>query len=298
MYLRFASLGDSATVGIGDPVPGGWRGWSRLLSSALATAYDVSYCNLAVSGATSTDVLHGQLADAVAHRPDLASLVVGVNDTMRAGWHPGRLREELMTCAAALHDAGATLLTARFHDHGAVFGLPGVLRRPLHARIEVVNAVYDEVHATFGGHRIDLAARLDVYDRAFWSVDRLHPSELGHRALARGVRRPARRRPGSSSSRRRSSRRAGSRSGGGRTWRGWSREGAPWVGRRARDLGPGRCGWREGHPLGRLPGGPGRHLQRGELSGAEEWGHLIVSGAIWLALHPRPRALAGSCAPR
>ena len=186
MYLRFAALGDSATVGIGDPVPGGWRGWSRLLSSALATAYDVSYCNLAVSGATSTDVLRGQLADAVAHRPDLASLVVGVNDTMRAGWHPGRVREELMTCASALHDAGATLLTARFHDHGAIFGLPGVLRRPLHARIEAVNAVYDEVHATFGGHRIDLAARLDVFDRAFWSVDRLHPSELGHRALARG----------------------------------------------------------------------------------------------------------------
>jgi hypothetical protein len=57
---------------------------------------------------------------------------------------------------------GATLLTARFHDHGAVFGLPGMLRRPLHARIEAVNAVYDEVHATFGGHRIDLTARLDV----------------------------------------------------------------------------------------------------------------------------------------
>ena len=148
-------------------------------------AYDVSYCNLAVVGATSSDVLRAQLDDAVAHRPDLASLVVGVNDTMRAGWEPARLRDELMTCAEALHGAGATLLTARFHDHGAVFGLPGVLRRPLHARIQVVNEVYDEVHATYGGHRVDLAARPDVLERAFWSVDRLHPSELGHRALAR-----------------------------------------------------------------------------------------------------------------
>jgi len=56
VYLRFAALGDSATVGLGDPVPGGWRGWSRLLSGALATSYDVSYCNVAVSGATSSDV--------------------------------------------------------------------------------------------------------------------------------------------------------------------------------------------------------------------------------------------------
>jgi lysophospholipase L1-like esterase len=248
VYLRFASLGDSATVGIGDPVPGGWRGWSRLLSSALATAYDVSYCNLAVSGATSTDVLHGQLADAVAHRPHLASLVVGVNNTMRAGWHPDRVHEELMTCASALHEAGATLLTARFHDHGAIFGLPGVVRRPLHARIEAVNAVYDEVYATYGGHRIDLG-RLDVYDRAFWWVDRLHPSELGHRALAReyadllvgaGLEfEPPSLEP------------HGGQLVGWRQDVAWMvREGAPWVGRRARDLGPWavRMAWEETRP--------------------------------------------------
>jgi len=249
VYLRFVALGDSATVGIGDPVAGGWRGWSRLLASSLASSYDVSYCNLAVSGATASDVRHGQLADAVAHRPDLASLVVGLNDTMRAGWHPGRLREELMTCASALHDAGATLLTARFHDHGAVFGLPGVLRRPLHVRIEALNAVYDEVHAAFGGHRIDLAARRDVLDRAFWSVDRLHPSELGHRALARAYAdllasaglelEPPSLEP------------QGGQPLGWRQDVAWMvREGAPWVGRRARDLGPWavRTAWTETRP--------------------------------------------------
>lgn len=158
MYLRYAALGDSATFGIGDPVETGWRGWARLLAEALDTTYDVSFCNLAVPGATTTTVLSGQLDDALAHRPDLASLVVGINDTMRASWDPLRLREELMTCASALSDAGATLLTARFHDHGAVFGLPGVLRRPLLARIESVNRVYDEVVATYGGWRVDLAA--------------------------------------------------------------------------------------------------------------------------------------------
>jgi lysophospholipase L1-like esterase len=249
VYLRFAALGDSATVGLGDPVPGGWRGWSRLLSDALATAYDVSYCNLAVVGATSGDVLHAQLDDAVAHRPDVVSLIVGINDTMRAGWDPARLREELMTCAEALTGAGATLLTARFHDHGAVFGLPGLLCRPLHARIQVVNGVYDEVHARFGGHRVDLAARSDVLERQFWAVDRLHPSELGHRALARAYadlltaagfdfEPPA-------------LETAGGQPLGWRQDVAWMvREGAPWVGRRARDLGPWavRMAWEETRP--------------------------------------------------
>jgi lysophospholipase L1-like esterase len=250
-YLRFAALGDSTTYGIGDPVsaqvsPSGWRGWARLLSGSLASAYDVSFCNLAVSGATSRCVVEGQLADAVAHRPDVASLVVGVNDTMRSTWDVARIRADLMSAAEALHGTGALLLTARFHDHGRVFGLPGVLRRPLAARIEAVNRIYDEVHATYGGLRVDLATFPEVLDRSFWSVDRLHPSELGHRLFARHFAdllaaegfefEPVSVVP----------------EGGVTTsWRTDVRwmvaEGAPWVGRRARDLGPWavRLAWTE-----------------------------------------------------
>lgn len=237
MYLRVAALGDSTTLGIGDPVPGGWRGWARILAEAVGASYDVSFCNLAVSGATAASVRDEQLTEGVAHRPDIASLIVGVNDTMRSSWEPARVRAALLESAEALHDAGALLLTARFHDHGAVFGLPGVLRRPLAARIETVNRVYDEVHATYGGVRLDLATRPEVTNRRFWSVDRLHPSELGHRALAHAygellvaeglsLALPSREPEGGYEP----------------TWRrdlAWMvAEGAPWVGRRARDLGP------------------------------------------------------------
>src|SRR5262245_10527831 len=98
-YLRFAALGDSTTCGIGDAVPGGWRGWARLLADALGTAYGMSFCNTAVSGATSVHVRDHQLATALSHRPDLASLIVGVNDTMRSTWDPARIRRDLMECA-------------------------------------------------------------------------------------------------------------------------------------------------------------------------------------------------------
>lgn len=246
MYLRFAALGDSTTYGIGDPVPGGWRGWARLLAEAMGTAHDVSLCNLAVSGATAQSVRRDQLDDALAHQPDIASLIVGVNDTMRSTWDAVRIREDLMTCAESLHRAGALLVTARFHDHGAVFGLPTVLRRPLFARIEAVNAAYDEIHRRFGGVRLDLEAHPEVLSRRFWSVDRLHPSELGHRALARGFAELLEREgvafePPSEAA-------DGGRPGGWRTDVAWLvTEGTPWMGRRARDLAPWavRMAWAE-----------------------------------------------------
>lgn len=237
-YVRYAALGDSTTFGIGDPVPsGGWRGWARLLADALGESNDVSFCNLAVSGATSRDVVVGQLEPALSHRPTVASLVVGINDTMRSTWDPARVRQDLMSAAEALTAGGALLLTVRFHDHAAVLGLPGLLRRPMARRIEDLNRVYDEVDRTFGGVRLDLVGRPEVRTRAFWSVDRLHPSELGHRSLARQfgtmladqgmVLTPTTLVPdgGVASSR-------------------WSdlrwmvTEGAPWFARRARDLGP------------------------------------------------------------
>ncbi|WP_436701151.1 SGNH/GDSL hydrolase family protein [Nocardioides sp. BYT-33-1] len=237
-YLRFAALGDSTTVGVGDPLPGGgWRGWARLLAESLRASYDVSFCNVAASGATAAIVREHQLDEARAHRPDLASLLVGVNDTLRSSWDRRRLHADLHHVAGALVDGGATLMTVRWHDHAALLGLPRVLVRPMTERIAVVNDVYDDLHATYGGLRLDLALMPEVTDRACWSVDRFHPSEVGHRALARawaerlrsaGYDLPL---PSLESS-----------GGCPPSWRrdvAWMvTEGAPWFGRRARDLGP------------------------------------------------------------
>jgi lysophospholipase L1-like esterase len=184
--LGMVALGDSATAGIGDPVPNvGWRGWSRLLADQLAVTHRLTYTNLAVPGATAASVRSSQLPAAAKLRPEIASVIVGVNDTMRSTWDPVRVHDDILACVGGLASAGALVMTLRFHDHGGVLGLPAILRRPLWRRIEAVNAAYDAAHAAYGGIRVDLTSEPVVYERAFWSIDRLHPSELGHRRLAR-----------------------------------------------------------------------------------------------------------------
>jgi lysophospholipase L1-like esterase len=155
-----------------------------LLAAELARTHQLSYANLAVSGATARTVRIEQLPTALRQRPHLASVVVGVNDTMRSNWDPGRVRDDILGCVAALTRSGALVMTMRFHDHGSLLRLPGLLRRPLLRRIETVNAAYDAAHAAYGGIRLDLTSEPAVREPAFWSIDRLHPNQLGHRWLA------------------------------------------------------------------------------------------------------------------
>jgi len=186
-YIRIVAIGDSASCGVGDPTPSGWRGWAQILSDAIAVDHHVSFCKLAVPGATVADVRRHQLHEALDHRPTIASLVVGLNDVMRSTWDPDRIRQDLLDCAAALARQGAFIVTVRFHDHTRVLGLPSLLARPMQRRIQVLNEIFDEVHERYGTLRLDLHTDPTIYGRDMWAADRLHPSELGHRRLARLV---------------------------------------------------------------------------------------------------------------
>jgi lysophospholipase L1-like esterase len=179
---RFAALGDSITVGMGDPAPGGgWRGWATLLAGTLPHP---ELHNLATLGALAPDVERAQLPAALALRPDVASVVVGINDTLRGDFDPERTGACIGRAVAALRGAGAEVLTMRLPDPGQMFGLPGALARPLARRMRSVNAVVDEVARRYGTVHLDTARDPATYERRYWSVDRLHPNERGHRLIA------------------------------------------------------------------------------------------------------------------
>jgi lysophospholipase L1-like esterase len=188
----FVALGDSITLGIGDPVrlpadgrggngPRGWRGWAVLLAESLP---DAALHIVAGNGACMADLERDQLPRALQLRPDIASVVIGVNDTLRPNFDPDRIAAAAAHTIGALRAAGADVLTMRLPDPGRMLGMPGVLARPLTRRAHQVNEVIDRVAERFGTLHFDAATDAATYDARMWAVDRLHPSERGHRLIA------------------------------------------------------------------------------------------------------------------
>ncbi|WP_241672156.1 SGNH/GDSL hydrolase family protein [Streptomyces sp. IB2014 016-6] len=207
--MRFAALGDSLTAGVGDRVDGGWRGWAVLLAEALtpdgATACAPPGCaaapvapaapvarvepsaafrNFATSGALTRDVRAEQTPAALAFGPDIASVVVGVNDTLRRAFDIASITRALDEVCAALTARGTVLLTACLPDPGVMLGLPGPLARPLARRQRAVNTLVHALSARYGAVHLHAADPAWVADRSLWSADRLHPGERGHRMIA------------------------------------------------------------------------------------------------------------------
>ncbi|MFI6549714.1 SGNH/GDSL hydrolase family protein [Streptomyces prunicolor] len=183
--VRFVALGDSLTEGVGDPVGEAWRGWAALLADGLAEQPgEVEFTNLAVSGAQSRDVLERQTPAGLALNPDVVSVVIGVNDTLRCTFDIQAVAARLDEVYAAFTAQGATLLTACLPDPGAMLGLPGALARPLARRQRAVNTVVHALSERYGAVHLHAAEGAWIMDRAIWSADRLHPGERGHRQLA------------------------------------------------------------------------------------------------------------------
>jgi lysophospholipase L1-like esterase len=194
---RFVALGDSITLGIGDPIrleppglPGGhprkgkrgWRGWAVLLSDSMP---EPDLHIVAGNGACWADLERDQLPTALQLRPDVASVVIGVNDTLRPNFDPDRIGKSAAHVVGGLRASGAEVLTMRLPDPGRMLGVPGLLARPLARRAHAVNQVMDDVAERFGTLHFDAAGDAEVFNPEMWAVDRLHPSERGHRLIAR-----------------------------------------------------------------------------------------------------------------
>ncbi|MFI1374777.1 SGNH/GDSL hydrolase family protein [Streptomyces longwoodensis] len=180
--VRFVALGDSLAEGVGDPTGDGRRGWAALLADGLGAgpATPVRFTNLAVSGAQTRDVLERQLPAALGLRPEVAAVVVGVNDTLRRTFDIHAVAARLDRVYGALAGQDAVLLTACLPDPGGVLGLPDAPAR----RQQAVNTAMHALSERYGAVHLHAAEGAWVTDRALWSADRLHPGERGHRHLA------------------------------------------------------------------------------------------------------------------
>jgi lysophospholipase L1-like esterase len=182
---RLTALGDSLTCGegVGLHVPVA-QTWAALVARSLDGA-DLTL--LATPGARVRDVRERQLDAA----PDgeLATLVIGLNDIARSGFHPDRFRTDLLAVVNQLTASGASVLLGRLHDPLTLLPLPRRMARVGRERLHAVNAAVDEASCWARVHllRLDEVPALQV--TSGWAVDRVHPSVTGHRAIAaEGVR--------------------------------------------------------------------------------------------------------------
>ncbi|GIH25773.1 lysophospholipase [Acrocarpospora phusangensis] len=184
-YLRYVALGDSQTEGLGDGDDAtGLRGWADRLAEQLAvTSPALQYANLAVRGQTSAQIHAGQLEPALALRPDLATVVSGVNDMLRRRFDADEVAGHLEAMFAALTAQGARVATVTFPDVARITPLA----RPISARVTALN---DRIRAAAARHGVAVAETSVhdvVTDPRLWSSDRLHASPLGHARIAAAI---------------------------------------------------------------------------------------------------------------
>jgi lysophospholipase L1-like esterase len=182
MFSRFVALGDSSTEGLDDPDgAGGYRGWADRLAEHAARAYPgLTYANLAVRGRSAGEIKATELAPALAMRPDLATVVAGMNDLLRRNWSAARVAGEVGEMVHALTAIGATVV---------MFTIPDVSRRmrlgrTMSARTAELNVELRKIAATENAVVLDLANHALAHDPRLWAVDRLHGNADGHARIA------------------------------------------------------------------------------------------------------------------
>ncbi|MFI1188250.1 SGNH/GDSL hydrolase family protein [Streptomyces californicus] len=182
-YTSLVAVGDSFTEGMSDLLPDGtYRGWADLLASRLAArSPGFRYANLAVRGKLISQIVDDQVEAAAALRPDVITLVGGLNDTLRPKCDMGMVRGRLEEAVERLTPSCEQLVLMRSP------GRSGPVFDRFRPRIEALFALIDDLAAQYGAAVVDLYSAPSLADPRMWDVDRLHLTAEGHRRVAEAV---------------------------------------------------------------------------------------------------------------
>lgn len=184
-WRRYVAIGDSSTEGMGDPDgEGGYRGWADRLAEHLAVYQGgIEYANLAIRGRTTHQILTTQLPVALSMKPDLATVIAGMNDILGSTFDPVAVAAEVEVMFRVLADAGAMVLTFTLPDPTP--NLP--FTRRMQPRVVAFNAQLRAAAQRAGAVLVDVAAFTGGSDPRLWSEDRLHGNSLGHERVAHAL---------------------------------------------------------------------------------------------------------------
>lgn len=184
--IKVVLLGDSSAAGYGvdrvEETPGAH------LASGLASHADrrVHLREFAVVGAQSRD-LAGQLDRALPTDPDLAVILIGVNDITHSVM-PATSVRNLADAVLRLREADVAVLVGTCPDLGTIRPIPPPLKQVGRAWSRRLAAAQSIAVVEQGGRTVSLGAILgpefDAAPAVLFGPDRFHPSAEGYRALA------------------------------------------------------------------------------------------------------------------
>ncbi|MDT4954969.1 MAG: acyl-CoA thioesterase [Acidobacteriota bacterium] len=182
----YTALGDSTGVGVGAKQGGGYV--ARLFERIKREQPQARLNNFCVSGATTEDVLRGQLKSALNSRPTLITLGIGINDIghgLTAETFVGNYEEIIKHLK---EETSARIVVTNIPDISFAPVVPAYARDETRRRVQLFN---EKVHAI--AERYDLTV-VDIYTEThnvipkhpeFFSEDGFHPSDAGYEYWAK-----------------------------------------------------------------------------------------------------------------
>ena len=180
----YAALGDSTGVGVGAQ-EGGYVG--RLFTRIKSLRPDSRLTNMCVSGAQTEDVLRTQIGPALAARPTLLTLGIGINDVGH-GVTPETFSqnyEEIITRLKG--ETSASIVITNIPDISLAPAIPATMRDDVARRVNHFNERIKEIAEHHNLLVVDAyTATHDVIQSnpRFFSDDGFHPSDEGYERWA------------------------------------------------------------------------------------------------------------------
>jgi hypothetical protein len=112
-------------------------------------------------------------------KPDLATVVVGMNDLIAPGFEQKAVVGHLEAIMGPLRELGATVLTFTLPDLSPIMPLARIVSE----RSRRLNDAFRETVQRCGALLLDLAEHPLTADPRLWAPDRLHANSLGHERI-------------------------------------------------------------------------------------------------------------------
>jgi len=177
----YVALGDSTGVGVGARKGGGYP--ARLFERIERVRPGSRLVNLCVSGATTADVLRGQVARVGEARPTLVTLAIGINDVSRQVGVEQFARNYEEIVERVREQTDAPVVVSDLPDVSHAPAVPVFLREEARRRINLFNGRIAETAARHGLPLVDAYSKSHAViptHPEFFSSDGFHPSDEGY----------------------------------------------------------------------------------------------------------------------